>query len=286
MKLFWYKADANFDRDDRVLYLEKQTGGIDALHCYTKLLCIAARSNQGGAVYLADDIPHTAETLSRQWPFTVKATRNALEWLEKLKFIEVENGVIYICDWHLWQSVDTLNAIREYNREQQRKSRARRKEREKNVNDVSMTCQGKTLTCQGAEEKEIKKEKEKNTEKTEMEDICETVRDFFNITTTAFPKIKFLSDKQSSAIIDSVNRFGFEGVKHCFELAEDSDFLKGNNKQGWIAGFDWLIQPENVLKVLNGNYSSVYSPPSVNDGLESSIVGDEFIEAALSRGFE
>lgn len=82
-----------------------------------------------------------------------------------------------------------------------------------------------------------------------------------------------------------MEEFGFERVRYCFETAEESDFLKGSNNHGRVATFDWLIMPENIAKVINGNYASVYSKPSPDDGLESSFESDEFIEAALSRPF-
>jgi hypothetical protein len=62
MSVSWFKLSANFDRDDRVFYVENQKGGEGAIVCYLKLLCIAGRCNQGGAVYITEEIPHTAET--------------------------------------------------------------------------------------------------------------------------------------------------------------------------------------------------------------------------------
>ena len=35
-----------------------------------------------------------------------------------------------------------------------------------------------------------------------------------------------------------------------------SSFLNGDNDRGWTASIDWLIKPENRLKVLEGKYDN------------------------------
>lgn len=39
-----------------------------------------------------------------------------------------------------------------------------------------------------------------------------------------------------------------------FKAAEDTDFLKGINERGWKADFDWLMKPDNMMKVLENKY--------------------------------
>ena len=76
-------------------------------------------------------------------------------------------------------------------------------------------------------------------------------------------------------------------LPYCFTIASNSEFLRGKNGMGWVASFDWLIKPENIAKVLNGNYESVFAEQdSVNDGMISSFDTDEFIASALARGFD
>jgi len=38
-------------------------------------------------------------------------------------------------------------------------------------------------------------------------------------------------------------------------IAANSEFLNGGGKKGWKADFQWLIKPENMLKVLTEKYS-------------------------------
>ena len=53
--------------------------------------------------------------------------------------------------------------------------------------------------------------------------------------------------------------------------AYQSDFLKGQNKKGWTASFDWLIKPTNFEKVISGNYDNKNSRnyPAIPNGAKS-----------------
>jgi len=44
--------------------------------------------------------------------------------------------------------------------------------------------------------------------------------------------------------------------KKLFSMTDDSDFLCGKSKTGFKASFDWLINPNNMVKVLEGNYKN------------------------------
>ncbi len=272
MNLYWLKLNANFDKDDRILHLENQKNGEIATLCYVKLLCMAGRSNMGGGVYLSEGVPHTANTLASLWHKHLGTTQKVLELLENHELIEIEDGVIYISDWDMTQSVGKLNEIREYERERKRKYR-----------ETSRKCPGHVPDCPKTDkEKEIETETE--IERDEDEDIYESVRDRFNLITAA-PKIVIFSDKQKKAVRAAIDRFGEELLYEAFRIAGDSEFLRGNNPKNWIPTFDWMINPDNITKIINGNYSKLYGEPSVDDGLETSFESHEFIEAALSRGF-
>jgi hypothetical protein len=45
-----------------------------------------------------------------------------------------------------------------------------------------------------------------------------------------------------------------------------SDFLNGHNDRNWKASFDWILRPENFIKILEGNYDNeeekkiIYTP--------------------------
>lgn len=76
----------------------------------------------------------------------------------------------------------------------------------------------------------------------------------------AMPKV--LSDKRKKALKTLSLKLSDDDIKRVFELAEESDFLSGRNGKWTGCSFDWLINYNNALKVLEGQYSN--SEKSVN----------------------
>lgn len=71
---------------------------------------------------------------------------------------------------------------------------------------------------------------------------------------------KNLTNKRKRAIYRLV-KSGYDPIE-LFRIAAQIPFLCGINKEGWRANFDWLIEPENAIKVIEGNYSKRSAPPS------------------------
>ena len=271
--------NAMFDSESRIARIESQRGGIHHAYIYIKLQALAALSNQEGGIYLAEGIPYDAKTLANKWHFKKQTVENALNALAEVKLIEIIDGVIFVADWSDIQSADKLAELREKNRLKQQRFRERRRATLANMpQNVTVT-----VTESNPLDKDKDKEKEKEIEEDgeETEDMIDLVVNMFN--STAFPKIKILSPKQKSAVIRAVKEIGLENLEFCFKEASESKFLNGENSKGWVANFDWLIDPHNVAKVLNGNYNSVFGSPA--PVTESSFDLDEFFNAALARGF-
>lgn len=82
------------------------------------------------------------------------------------------------------------------------------------------------------------------------------IADMYNATCVSFPKCTTLSEGRRKAIKARLNKYSSEDFKRLFEMAEESDFLKGGNRNNWTASFDWLIKDTNMAKVLDGNYAN------------------------------
>lgn len=59
-----------------------------------------------------------------------------------------------------------------------------------------------------------------------------------------------------------------EIFRELFTQAERSEFLRGNNDRHWKADFDWLINEQNMAKVLEGKYSNKKSNLAHPEGFE------------------
>lgn len=93
-------------------------------------------------------------------------------------------------------------------------------------------------------------------EKRESRVDYELIARMYNDTCVSFPRVTTLSDARKKAIKARLNKYTIEDLQRAFELAEASDFLKGNNGRNWSANFDWIIKDTNIAKILDGNYNN------------------------------
>lgn len=87
--------------------------------------------------------------------------------------------------------------------------------------------------------------------------------ELWNSTCTNHSKVLKLTDARKNKIRIRMEEFGktteeqLSVVKKLFEKAQASKFMRGDNKTGWRASFDWLFEnPKNWVKVLEGNYDN------------------------------
>ena len=85
---------------------------------------------------------------------------------------------------------------------------------------------------------------------------CQEIVDAYNRICHSLPKCITLSDKRKKTLKTRFkDGFHYEDFEDVFIAAEKSDFLSGR-KGKWKAGFDWLINENNMIKVLEGNYNN------------------------------
>ena len=105
-----------------------------------------------------------------------------------------------------------------------------------------------------AEEKSIGKYREEEREEREEPSLSyQSVMDNFHDLCHRLPKIKKLDDNRKRTL----KAWGdFKEVIEVFTKSGKSDFMAGENDRKWVANFDWIIQPKNRLKILEGNYDN------------------------------
>lgn len=77
-----------------------------------------------------------------------------------------------------------------------------------------------------------------------------------NVEGRGIPRIKSLRGKRRRTLDARLREYGSDAVAEVICNAADSRFLNGDNKNGFIASFDWLMSPGNFVKVWDGNYNS------------------------------
>lgn len=73
-----------------------------------------------------------------------------------------------------------------------------------------------------------------------------------------------LTAKRKSAIAARCHEHGREALKVMADKAARSAFLNGGGRDSWTATIDWLLRPNNFVKVIEGNYDNNNINPKSN----------------------
>lgn len=94
-------------------------------------------------------------------------------------------------------------------------------------------------------------------------DICQQVADSYNCILSELGQVKVLSDKRKAWIRASIKQMkntdhdfsSLETWEKYFNYVLQSDFLMGRvERSDWSASFDFLVNKNNLLKVVEGKY--------------------------------
>lgn len=83
-------------------------------------------------------------------------------------------------------------------------------------------------------------------------------------------KIRDIKGNRLKLLNARIKDYGIDGVLEAIENIKTSSFLRGQNKTCWTIAFDWLIKPNNFIKVLEGNYKD----KEVSHGHNTSSAGE------------
>lgn len=79
---------------------------------------------------------------------------------------------------------------------------------------------------------------------------------FFNENRGNMPKIQIISEPRKIRIKNLIKNYSKEKLMEVILLANTSNFMQGDNARNWIADFDWITQPKNFIKILEGSYKN------------------------------
>lgn len=130
------------------------------------------------------------------------------------------------------------------------------------------------------EEEKENKDEEENEKENDGASFGESVLSQFNGICVRLPKVKRLTPKRLERIKEALPHLDGEGFEGLFRRVARSDFLCGCGKKGWKASFDWVMNPDNIVRVLEGEFDPAESPP-----LASSYDIDELEEINTLDGY-
>ena len=87
----------------------------------------------------------------------------------------------------------------------------------------------------------------------------------YNDECTNLPQVKVISDARKKAIKKFQQTFTLEQFGEICRVANESEFLTGNNDRGWKADFDFLLRVDKATSILEGKYSGKTSGFKTNN---------------------
>lgn len=244
----WIKITTDMFDNRKIRHLRKLPEGNSIVLIWVMLLAMAGKCNDHGKIYLTENIPYTPKMLADELDFEENTVQLALQALEQLDMIVLDDGYFSITGWEEHQNIEGMDRIREQNRI--RKQRQREKERL-----IAESCVMSRDSHATEEDKD--KEEEKDIDKESKEKAtCQQVVDLYHSICISYPSVKTLSEARKKAIRARLKVYSLEDFRKMFEKAEGSAFLKGANNRNWSANFDWLMKDANFAKVIDGNYDN------------------------------
>lgn len=133
-KVKWIKLSVNMFDDEKIKLIKTMPEGDKIIVTWVQLLCLAGKTNDGGLVYMGQNMVYTDEMLATIFDEQVNIIRIAVQALEQLGLIEVkEDGKIDIINWSRHQNIEGLNRIKRQGAERQRLHYYRKKLKEMGV---------------------------------------------------------------------------------------------------------------------------------------------------------
>ena len=243
-KYYWLKLDRNFFKRHDVRIIERMPDGKQYVLFYLKLMAEAI--DHEGALRFSEAVPYSEAMLASVTDTDTEIVKAALQLFTELGLAEIlEDKTLYLPEVAKLLECETFAARR------QRQLREKR-----TLATLSPDCRP---------EKETEKDKESDTEKdtdsfTEPEgSVCRTkdVRRIQKAWNELGLKqlVRIPSDSKRGVLLRArVREYGVDAVLEAIAKVRDSPFLKGQNSRNWVITFDWLIKPNNFIKVLEGNY--------------------------------
>lgn len=130
----WIKISTDIFDNRKIKQIEHMPEGDALIVIWFKLLILAGDTNDGGQVYLTQEIPYTEPLLANQFNRPLPLIQLALRTFEQFNMIEIIDDIIHISNWEKYQNIDGMERIREQNRiRKARFDERKRIERDSNV---------------------------------------------------------------------------------------------------------------------------------------------------------
>lgn len=234
---YWIKLEKDFLNSRFIKIIKGMENGTDYILFYLALMLESVDSV--GHLRLSSLVPYNEKMLASLTDTNIDIVRSALKIFTELGMITfLEDGTIFLPE------VPRLTGKESESAERVRQHRLR-KEQEKKL----LQCNDGVTECNDNKSREEEDEKE---EKRRVD--YQSFLDLYNEVCPSLPKAIKITDKRKGLIKAVVAEYGAEKVVEVLEKVEEYPFLAGENDKGWKADFEWLMNKNNLLKVMEGRY--------------------------------
>ena len=124
----WIKLKTDMFDDEKIKIIQSMPEGDAMCMIWIRLLTLAGKTNDGGYIYISDNLPYTDEMLSVVFNKPLNTIRMALDTFTKLQMIDSDVKGIYLINFDKHQSLEKLEKIKEQNRLRKQKQREKEKQ--------------------------------------------------------------------------------------------------------------------------------------------------------------
>lgn len=255
-KYYYLKIKENFYETEDMKILQAMDNGYLYSDILMKLYLKSLKTD--GKLMFKENIPYSPKMIATITNHNVDTVDKALCMFRELGLIEVlDNGAIYMLD------IQSLIGKSSSEADRKREYRNKIKEEKKLLLEEGDKCPDTSGTNSDERSRELEIEleieKELEIDNTISKDIVSSnklqpIIDKWN----ELGLQKLISINPGTTRYKLLNarikEYGEDKVLEAIENIKSSTFLKGQNNKGWVITFDWLVKPNNFLKVLEGNY--------------------------------
>ena len=242
----WIKIVTDIFDDEKMLLIETLPEADSIIVIWFKLLCLAGKQNNSGVFTLNGKIPYTDKMLATIFRRKETIVNLALQTFEQFGMIEIINNTITIPNWSKHQNFDKIERKTEYMRQYMKEYRDKQKlltqgKQECKTNSKSNSKSNVSLADKIREDKN----------RIDYNNIVE----IYNQNCYNLSKVSKLTEKRKTAIRKFLKEFTTDDFINICNLANNNDFLIGNNDRNWKADFDFLLKPDKATAILENKYS-------------------------------
>jgi len=215
----WIKLTTDIFDDEKIQLIEKMPEGDTLLIVWLKILTLAGKKNDCGAVYFTSSIPYTVEMLSDIFKRDARIISLALNTFISFEMIEIEDDIIKVLNWEKHQNIEGMQKVREQTRERVRKFRNSKKLEECNATETESNGIDKIRIDKNRLDKKEKYKPAEDLSFFNDSDFKEVWEDFISVRTK---KKASKSDRAIRSVVSKLKEYSRNNKEIAMKILENS----------------------------------------------------------------